>query len=123
MTPGGVLPAPLSTCRAGSQQGPLPCSQGDRTGGAGAGSVPWVLAVSPGCTSDPQWYQSGGTGTKREVERAEPSEGVCAAPIPEPHSFPPVGLAKVVLRGFSPCPGESEEESGCSLFTSHLNIH
>lgn len=61
------MPAPLSTCRAGSQQGPLPCSRGDRTGGAGAGSVPWVLAVSPGCTSDasvvPGWrdrHQEGG---------------------------------------------------------------
>ena len=68
------------------------------------------------------------------MERAEPpSKGICAAPFPASQAFPfpwfqlfGDGAGDGLVRGFSSCrsyPGESEKESECLLFTSHLNIH
>lgn len=119
MVSDGVLPAPLSACRAGSQQGPLPCLWGDRTGGAGAGSVHWGHV----------WYLGGcqgeGTGTNREGEGQKPLRVLVLLPFLHPTHFP-CGAGDGCVRGFSPCrscPADSEKESGCSVFTSHLNIH
>lgn len=85
-----------------------------------------VLAVSTGGPCDTSViprvrdrYQEGG-GKGRTLRGCLCCSHSCTPLIS------PVGPAKVVLEDFFPCsscPEESEKATGCSLFTSHLNIH